>query len=673
MKKIFMGPTGSGKSSSLFARYQEIAEQKGTHSCLVFLKSDSDVTGWRTELELGIMGPLHIYTYIGFVQKEVADYWPELEKSLSGRWSRIEPIFMNVEMAHFIMTQFVAKRRQQLDVLEEVTATNPQLAVQLIDNLNQGVFNGLSLEEIKERLFTWAGDDRGKLDIFNQAADIMKVFRDFCRSRHLIDYSLSVELYNKFLLADDSYVEDLHGRFPYLFVDDLEKTVPAAQNLFVKLLKQGSASFFAFNPQGGFNRFFGANPELARETFFSHCQLEKLEHSYTASRAAVKLATNLSRIIRGESQKVDQASFPMLKGILETEYRGEMLAAVANRVVALLSDSDSETQDLREIAPEEVAIIVPEMDKVVQFTLGYYLKQNGFSVNNLTASRRLVDFPLTQALITITLLVKPEVEMEITFSSLQQTLGLLLELDPLRSSRLAEMTVSSQYSLPEIADGDGFSFVDLKKYNYLRNWLNKKKQQSLELAELFHSIFSELLLPLSPSAREVGACQRLQASLSNFTEVVLAFKEVDRRELIELFFSMLQQGTLAAKTLFQKEVETEGDRGVILGTPYKFLYSDIESVDYIFWLDISSNSWLRSAGKELTNPHIFTPGWDGKWDDDYDRQLRKKQLTEYIQSILGKCQQGLFLADSYLNSMGWEQEGPLYEWVLELAGGEDVD
>jgi hypothetical protein len=81
-------------------------------------------------------------------------------------------------------------------------------------------------------------------------------------------------------------------------------------------------------------------------------------------------------------------------------------------------------------------------------------------------------------------------------------------------------------------------------------------------------------------------------------------------------------------------------------------------------LDISSNEWMQSIAKELVNPYIYTDQWkkQAAWDDKIDQQIRLNQLSDFLISLIYKVKKGIYVADSFLNSSGREQEGPLYRW-----------
>jgi hypothetical protein len=78
---------------------------------------------------------------------------------------------------------------------------------------------------------------------------------------------------------------------------------------------------------------------------------------------------------------------------------------------------------------------------------------------------------------------------------------------------------------------------------------------------------------------------------------------------------------------------------------------------------------MRNTAKELVNPYIYTEEWkkDKIWNDKVDQDIRLKQLGDFLISLIYKVKNGIYIADSFLDSSGREQEGPLYRW-LDVRG-----
>ncbi len=655
MERIYIGPTGSGKTSILMEKYLEIGEREKTpERCLVLVKNATSVTDWRSKTNLQHMGPLQIYTYFGFIQNDIREYWPWIEANLQGDLRTIEPVFMNVETSHYLMSKLVEEARGREGAFASINATAQQIGVQLIDNLNHGSMNRLSLAEMQRRLIHWARGDADKITVYHDSIRVMKQFRERCLETRALDYSLITDLYNQHLLSDARYQKELCARYRYLIVDNLEKTIPSAQDLILQIMQNAAETYLSFNPEGGFTLFFGGNPQLAEDTFFPICELVELDTSYTSSGTARKLARDIAdKVFHGK---------PLLKtdfimADIQKDLRGDMLLQVAAEVVQLLEIG---------VQPGEIALIAPLIDKVMDFTLDRYFEKQGYSIANLTRNKRLLDEPFAQALITLAILVNPEWRFELNFSSLSQTLSLILDYDPIRSALVAEEIFKNQMNLPDLDQiqlRPRLGFDNSDKYDHFRDWILEKQTTELEMEHFFQIVFGELLAPLKPSEKDILACRQIINSITKFKKVMHRFGVLAEAKLGENFIEMVLNGTLAAEVLFRPP---SNDKQIILATPYTFLFSPyIKNVRYLFWLDIASENWFQSTTKELTNPYFFSRQWreDEEWTDELDQRLRKEQLINYLQSLLSKCSAGLYLANSYLSSRGWEQEGKLLDWL----------
>ncbi|MDA8234778.1 MAG: hypothetical protein M0Z31_08285 [Clostridia bacterium] len=687
MVQMFTGPTGSGKTTRLLEVYEGLGK-KGikTDDILVLVKGASNVSQWRASVKLPVSGPMQIYTYFGWVQKEVGKYWPLIEGSLPGGLSCLEPTFMTAEASHYLMALIVDRIRAE-GGFPEVKATAQQIAIQLIDNLNQGAINGLTVEEIKERLVRQHPGDLNRRLAYQHAFEIMGEFREKCLQSRCLDYSLAVELYNQYLLTREDYIKGLTGAFRYLLVDNLEEMVPTAQDLILVLLDEMEEAFLAFNPDGGYGTSFGADPVMAKKVILPRCKVAELGNSHTSSRKADELAAVLATVIgAGDGQSVvtnfaddgstlgavqqegshgqeDGRDNGVLAGSLVENLRGDMFHRVGKEIVRLLGQG---------VTPGDIVVIAPMIDKVMEFSLGQYLKNRGYALANLTRNRQLLDQPFGQALITLALLVNPGWRLQLNFSALVQTLGMVIKTDPVRSALLAEQVFRHRLELPDLDQVGlrpriGFDKGD--KYDFLKKWIEEKKEEQPELDLFFQQAFGELLAPLMPGENDLLACRQLIDSVMKFRKVMERFPGGSEMALGESFIDLVLRGTLAAETLFRPPQNKEQ---VILATPYTFLFSPyITSTKYQFWMDVSGEHWMWGNGKELSNPYLLSRQWAGDqiWNDEADQRLRREQLVRTVKSMLGKCGGSLYIAASYLSSQGHEQEGQLAQW-LEDVGGE---
>ena len=652
MEKIYVGPAGSGKTTKLKQHYHQLVTNNQTDICLVLTVNAPHVLKWKREVELDAVGSLEVYAYFSFVQKELRQYWPFIEEKITVGEDKLSPTFMTVETAHYIMGKLVEKYRAK-DYFLEVNATAQQIAVQLIDNLNYAAMNGLDFSDVKERLKAWAAEDEEKKVVYNSGFEVMKNFAELSWENRCFDYSQAIEIYNRYLLAEEKYLQELFSRYEYLFVDNLEKMVPTAQDLILNLIPKMLDSYLSYNPEGQFARFFGAAPELVEENFLSSFKIEKLEESYTSSPLARELADSLARkVTTGDKLTAKD----LIKERIHCELRSEMTEAVAEKIADLVNGG---------VKPEEIAVVAPYVDKVLNFTLKKKAEEKAYNFMNLTQDRLLMENPFAQALIVLTVLAKPSWDINISFSALVKTFSLILEFDPVRSSLLAERVLDNELNLPpmeELKLRSRVGFRKAEKYDAFRDWLLDWRKTDFKLEYFFRSAFANFLSTLETDKEDILACRKLIKSIVKFREVVGEFKEFSEAGLSEKFVEMVNKGTLAAEVLLKPE---DVEDRVVLATPYSFLsFPDLEQVKYLFLLDLSSEFWFLGGGKELSNPFVLSRSQSQvEWSDAKDQSLQREQLASYLQNLLTKVTKGVYLADSTLNSRGWEQEGRLADWM----------
>ncbi|MBF8436430.1 UvrD-helicase domain-containing protein [Halanaerobiaceae bacterium Z-7014] len=665
--KIYKGPAGSGKTTILKDKYQELAREVGTDRIMVLLQNAPSVRDWKNNLQLKKSGPLNIFTFFGLAQDQVRTYWPEVY-DIEGL--PVDPYFMNVETAHYIMTRIVEQRRDKKDYFVNLNSTSNSIAVQLIDNLNQAALNLLNMAELEARLLDWAADDTDKGKIFKEAILLMNQYRESCHDHFVIDYSLLIKLFFR-LLKTDRYLKRLEESYDYLIVDELELTPPAAQKLIEYMLSVTQDSFMAYNPEGKINRFFGGNPKLAEKKFFHQAEIEELTEFYGASQEAVDFAERIkgrvkassgihrsgARNLEGSQKLADSSEY--IEGRISSEFRGDMLGKVADEVIRLVETG---------VEPGDIGVIAPHLDKVLEFTFTEKLAREGLDIFNLLRSKRLIDIPYSQALLTLAQLVYPAWKLRPDFTSLQQTFVLLLDLDPVRGAILAERVIANEYRLPEIDQQElreRLGFKRFEEYNKLQAWIAEKIEAEIEVRDFFQQVFVEFLAPLSPDEEEIIACRQIIKSFHKFAEIIEAYNITDGNRIGKYFISMINKGTLAAEILNEPGQKIRDK--VIVSTPYKFITSTlVDSVEYLFLLDTGSQFWFSGITKELLNPYVLSPQWNqqANWDDRIDRSLKQDQLLDNILSLIRKSSKGIYLATSLFDSRGIEQEGELVDWFI---------
>jgi hypothetical protein len=654
VKKVYVGLPQSGKTEKLIGEYQKIVEYCArTENILALVMSLPESRKWRGSLSMRVAGAIQIYTFWGFVQREILRFWHLVQPHLGDGENVIQPTFLNAESAHHLMTLLVNEARIA-GRFGAMIATSSRIALQLLNNLNQAALNGISIEDATRRLIVTCNGDERKMSAMKDALIVAGSFRRQCLSSRCPDYSLSVDIYNRYLLPEPRYQEILRSTYRHLFVDNLEEAVPAEVDLIGILFDSVENAFFSYDPSGGHTRSFGADPELASNKIFPQCEIDEFKTLYGCSEQSARLATVLGDNIQSGSGMTAAAGVIEESGI-ETEFRAEMISELGKTIIDLLG---------RGAPPNEIAVVAPAIDTVLEQSLTRQLGDAGYSLQNLTRRSLLSDEPYAQLMVNIAALAQPGIGWPSSTSSLSYCFRLVLGLDPVRSSLLAHHCLMG--GAPKLPDLDAerlrarVGFGAGERYDRFRN-LVEQLQNAGKTENLFQRIFSDILAPFVHDNEDIATSRQVIDSAIKFANAYGHMPKLRERSLVEGFLDMLTQGTVAAEVFKSKELARDA---VILTTPLGLFRSGL-SVERQFWVDCSDASWYFKGYSELSNAEIMRQNWDGAWNDEVEQGTMKRNAALRIRGLLHRCRGRVTIVQSCYSGLGYEQQGLLPEIVFD--------
>ena len=642
---LFVGPGGAGKTEKLWQRYCRLALQDKTDDILVLLWNARDVRDWRERLDLPWAGPLHVYTYFGWVQREIRAHWPRL----SAQWGRswLEPEFLTVETSQFTLLRQI--KAVQGDFAALVTSPE-RLAIQLTSCLVLASLNGIPRGEIGRRLAAAMPDKDPQ--VFETAQAVLDKYVAELEQSGVLDYGLAVALYAG-LLRDSEYSARLK-RFKHLLVDDVGEQPPAAHDFIAVMLNLVKSAALCFSTDGGHAGFFGADAEGAWRRFGRRGRLVLVRPQHKQNLA----------FSGGLYRSILSGNTPALPGqglqveLIHEDLRSLMLDKVGERVAALVDSG---------VPPAEIAVIAPLADKVLEHTLALHLGEAGVSLNVLVKNRRLIDQPYVRAMMTLALLAHPQWEVDWGLPDLAQSLQLLLKVDPVRAWLLGRQVRDGKLLALEVWQRERVGFRAAAGYDLLRQWLEtyrKDPPQPLDL--FFQRVFGELLSRLPPVRDDLVVCRQLMVSAQKFLGTAQRFGAAEASSG-EAFIRLLSAGTVAAESL----LEPAGDEAVILATPYAYLSGHYHSSVQI-WIDCTSRRWFQQDAREIVNPHVLKASWQNRvWTDEDNEAVSRRNGARVARALLRRCRRHLLVAAANIDSQGFEQDGSLLEALFAALAGEE--
>ena len=631
-KKILIyGAEGSGKTTHLLEQYSYLIEEKNISSdnILVLVLNRTQSLFWRKNILLKSSNRAWRSSYYGFVQEELKNWYPiVLEKCKNIGAKRLIPVFLTFESAQFLLMKAIEGRKAQLSFFTGLIAKTEKIAIELSANIVKAANSSIPISEIGERLFNSLenGTEEDKA-IFDECDVIINAYMKKCYELGVFDFGMGVELYNKYLLTDERYIDSLKKRIRHLIVDDAEKSVPVEADLIAKITEWTDSSTITMSTNAGYGDVQGGNSKYAKEVLFDKFEVMELRDSFTSTEEMTEFANELSDAILHEKkngfEKTYDRCIEMAVGI---DLRSDMLEEIALKVKDLI--------EIDGYLMSDIAVISTYADPVTEYVISGVLDRYGIKIKNVSRRPRVVDNRVVSALLTLTLLCHPEYDRKPTKDSLKNLLMVLLDIDVVRSSLLANEIYNNspfaefpEIEFPLLTERVGYS--NAEKYNKVKSWVEdyRSKSNALPIDVFLQKVFLELILSDAIDADDVLIAKEMIDSSITFVNSVRYFGNLNAGKG---FIDMIYSGTKAAESIFSLEERLESDE-VLLSTPITYLSGGFSSKVTIL-AGVSSTNWYYRNKKELTNIRVLTKTWNK--DDIYTEEIESENQREFLASAL---------------------------------------
>lgn len=226
MKYIIKEIINDKKINSIINKYKELATKNNnrTEKILVLVPNSKIRLNYDRKIDINYSESINTCTYSSFINKELIKFWPLIIKECKeiNNYS-IKPIFISSSLSDYIINNMVSKKRNLEGYFEDITGSNKNIASSISYNMNKASQSLFDFSIIGERIYN-SKTNRDKLNrySYSQMNEIISDYIELLISNSMIDSSISMYLYNKYLLSNEIYINHLKGNINYLIVDSLE-------------------------------------------------------------------------------------------------------------------------------------------------------------------------------------------------------------------------------------------------------------------------------------------------------------------------------------------------------------------------------------------------------------------------------------------------------------------
>lgn len=596
-----------------------------SNDILIFTDNSVASLNYIRQIDINISEELKIRTYSQFVREEVTTYWPIILSSCKNIIKKdLVPTFISTNLKTYIFEKKIEEMRNKNSYFEDVTGTNRAIASNIMNNLDHAIYNEIDYKNIGEKVYnSKANKDNINNKSYIQMNEIIEEYMDEMISNSIIDNTISVYLYNNYLLKDKIYKDQLAKRYNYLFVDDLQN-ISASQVSLIEFFEEKEKQIYLYLDN---NKYFSSF--IKNDLKYIHNKLLIQEENY--SNIGIFDLINMPAKI-----ELDQSS----------QLYGEMIDNIALKIEKLVEQG---------VSKKDIVIINPINTPVLDYEISNKLSSKNIDILTIKNNSKLIDYQYGNVLyVAVTIYCKKQkyIKEEEYINFIQ----ILFDLNRLKA-----------YRVYKNRDND-------ENYKSVIKYIDTKRDEKLNIGEFLTKFYIDKVLNLKEGLNNVFICKNIISESEAFVDALEKLHLKDNKDADEIFIISLKK--FIKDYFIARDIEDIKNKdAVLITTPYSYIANNINRKIQI-WVDIGSNTWNMKIEKDLANPLVLKKSFkDGEiYTSEIEETYKKYYMNNTVYNLL-KNAENIYAYKSEYSINGYIQEGGLYSTILRLIdrGGENID
>ena len=615
------------EKNEILQNYIQIIKDNNFKSNDILIFTDNSVASlnYIRQIDINISEELKIRTYSQFVREEVTTYWPIILSSCKNIIKKdLVPTFISTNLKTYIFEKKIEEMRNKNSYFEDITGTNRAIASNIMNNLDHAIYNEIDYKNIGEKVYnSKANKDNINNKSYIQMNEIIEEYMDEMISNSIIDNTISVYLYNNYLLKDKIYKDQLAKRYNYLFVDDLQN-ISASQVSLIEFFEEKEKQIYLYLDNSKYFSSF-----IKNDLKYIHNKLLIQEENY--SNIGIFDLINMPAKI-----ELDQSS----------QLYGEMIDNIALKIEKLVEQG---------VSKKDIVIINPINTPVLDYEISNKLSSKNIDILTIKNNSKLIDYQYGNVLyVAVTIYCKKQqyIKEEEYINFIQ----ILFDLNRLEA-----------YRVYKNRDND-------ENYKSVIKYIDTKRDEKLNIGEFLTKFYIDKVLNLKEGLNNVFICKNIISESESFVDVLEKLHLKDNKDADEIFIISLKK--FIKDYFIARDIEDIKNKdAVLITTPYSYIANNIDRKIQI-WVDIGSNTWNMKIEKDLANPLVLKKSFkDGEiYTSEIEETYKKYYMYNTVYNLL-KNAENIYAYKSEYSINGYIQEGGLYSTILRLIdrGGENID
>ena len=615
------------EKNEILQNYIQIIKDNNFKSSDILIFTDNSVASlnYIRQIDINISEELKIRTYSQFVREEVTTYWPIILSSCKNIIKKdLVPTFISTNLKTYIFEKKIEEMRNKNSYFEDVTGTNRAIASNIMNNLDHAIYNEIDYKNIGEKVYnSKANKENINNKSYIQMNEIIEEYMDEMISNSIIDNTISVYLYNNYLLKDKIYKDQLAKRYNYLFVDDLQN-ISTSQVSLIEFFEEKEKQIYLYLDNSKYFSSF-----IKNDLKYIHNKLLIKEENY--SNIGIFDLINMPAKI-----ELDQSS----------QLYGEMIDNIALKIEKLVEQG---------VSKKDIVIINPINTPVLDYEISNKLSSKNIDILTIKNNSKLIDYQYGNVLyVAVTIYCKKQqyIKEEEYINFIQ----ILFDLNRLEA-----------YRVYKNRDND-------ENYKSVIKYIDTKRDEKLNIGEFLTKFYIDKVLNLKEGLNNVFICKNIISESEAFVDALEKLNLKDNKDADEIFIISLKK--FIKDYFIARDIEDIKNKdAVLITTPYSYIANNIDRKIQI-WVDIGSNTWNMKIEKDLANPLVLKKSFkDGEiYTSEIEENYKKYYMYNTVYNLL-KNAENIYAYKSEYSINGYIQEGGLYSTILRLIdrGGENID
>lgn len=623
MKKLFNETNNKNKFFKVLNLYQQLLIDNNFRSKNIMLLVPNNATklNYESKIDFNFSEELNITTYASFIKKELVKFWPIVfDKCNKIKKEVVSPTFISSSLTDYILNNNIKQKRNLEGYFEDLTCTNKNISMSISTNINKAALSLIDFNTIGEKIYL-SKKNRDSIMRFSysQMNEIINYYIDTLLHNAMLDNSLSIYLYNKYLLQDEEYIEYLKLQIEYLVVESLESCSTAEVD-FINLVQGYSKdTYLFFNKTRDYSVFNNIDMEYIQENLIS-----KYEEDMNIVKNNIEIEDLYSLDVKLELNDSSQLY-------------GEMIDEVSNKIINLYEKG---------INLNEIAIISPINNTILDYQITNKLKDNNINVFNVKKDRKIIDYPYSNALLVATCIFY-EYMQYIKEEEYISFIEILLNVNRVKAFKIYKNKEENE---------------DLKE---LINYIENKRSKGLKISEFLIQFYIDKMLNLKYGRENVNICKNIIHESDVFTDNISKLGLDYEKEKEQIFIEALKSSINDYYAVAELQQLNDSNQ-VVISTPYSYISYNMDRPIQI-WVDIGSNSWNMKIEKDISNVIVLRKSFKENriYTDIMEDQYKKYYLYNMVYNLLLGAKM-VYAYKSEYTVNGYIQESILYSLILKM-------